>query len=126
MATTLADTIDSITPFLAPVAAAAISVSRSSPDTAAKVTAAMQGVTTGIQALAASDTAAQSQPIVNRIETDALVVITAVPVGALPFPYSILATIAQGMLPTLISSVNLLLQHKVSVTALPAPVPAAA
>jgi hypothetical protein len=123
--TTAADTIGAIVPFLAPVAATVVSLSRSSPETAAKVQTAMAGVTTGIQALAASDTAAASKPIVARIEQDAQAVLLAAAAAPLPFPYSLILQIASSMLPALMSSVNLLLQHRVTVPAA-APVAAAA
>ena len=117
--TTAADTLSAIIPFLAPLAATAISLSRSSPDTAAKIQTAMTGVTTGVQALADSETAAQSQPIVQRIEADGMAVLTAAAGMPLPFPYNIILMIASGMLPTLISSVNMLMAHKVTVPAVP-------
>lgn len=126
MATTLADTLETIVPFLQPLATAAIGVSRSSPQTAATVQAAMTSVQDGLTALAASQTAAQSKPLVERIEAGGMAVLNAAASAPLPFPYSMILMIASGMLPTLISSVNLLLAHKVDVTALPSPLPAAA
>ena len=124
--TTLADLLGGIVPFLAPLASTTIAVSRSSPQTAATVQAALTGVQSGIQALAQSDTAANSQPIVQRIEVDAMAVLSAAAAAPLPFPYSLILMIASGMLPTLISSVNLLLQHKVNVSALAVSGPAVA
>ena len=127
--TTLADTLATLQPFLAPLAQTAITLSRASPADATKIQTALTGVNSGLADLAASDTAAQSKPIVQRFETDALTIVNAVPADVWPFPYNIVVQIAKGMLPALMSSVTLLLQHKVDVTALPAvaaPVPVAA
>ena len=124
MATTAADTIRAVVPFLQPLATTVVTLSRTSPETAAKVQTAMEGVTTGITALADSETAAQSQPIVARIEADAQAVLAAAAALPLPPPYGTILLIASSLLPAVFSSVNLLMVHRVTVTA--APVPAAA
>jgi hypothetical protein len=125
MATTAADTLAAALPFLEPLAATTISLSRASPADTAKIQAAMTGVQSGITALAASDTAAQSKPIVDRIEQDACAVLTAAAGLPLPAPYNVILMVASSMLPALMSSVNLLLQHRVTVPTA-APVAAAA
>ena len=119
-AQTLANTVSALIPFLQPLATTVVTLSRTSPDTAAKVQTAMEGVTTGITALADSETAAQSQPIVARIEADAQAVLAAAAVMPLPPPYGIILQIAASLLPAVFSSVNLLMVHRVTVTAAPA------
>jgi hypothetical protein len=115
--TTAADTLNAITPFLAPLAATTISVSRASPADAAKIRTAMDGVTQGVMALAASESSAASKPIVARIEADACAVLTAAAMAPLPPPYNIILMVASGLLPSLISTVNTLLATRTTVPA---------
>lgn len=119
MATTLADTIATVLPYLRPLVGAVTAASHTPPDVAAKIQAAMDGVESGVTALAASDSAAQSQPIVQRIEADALSVLQVASSLPLPPPFSTIAMVASFLLPSLFSAVNLLVATKTAVPAAP-------
>jgi hypothetical protein len=119
MATTAADTIATIIPFLKPLASTVITLSRSSPETAAKVNEAMVQVTAGVSALAVSQTATQSKPIVERIEAGACAVLQAAAMAPLPPPYGVILMVASGLLPSLFSTVNTLLATLTTVPAAP-------
>jgi hypothetical protein len=120
-----ANTIGVAIPYLSALATTVEGLSRTDPATQQKVAVAMQGVQVGVQALAQSETAAQSQPIVDRIEADGMAVLQAAAGLPLPPPYNIVLMLASSLLPAVIQSVNLLLAHRVTVPAV-APVPVAA
>jgi hypothetical protein len=120
---TAANTISAAVPYLQAITSAVTTMSKTPPDVSNKIQAAMSGVNTGVAALAASETAAQSRPIVQLIETDGMAVLTAAAGIPLPFPYSMILILASSLLPAVINAVNMLMASKVTVTA---PVPAAA
>jgi hypothetical protein len=113
--TTAADTIATIIPYLKPLTGAVLTLSRTNPETATKVQAAMDGVQSGVVALAASETSAQSQPIVQRIEQDALAVLGVASGLPLPPPFSTIAMVAGFLLPSLFGAVNLLIATKTTI-----------
>ena len=112
-----ANTIAVAIPYLSALANTVMGLSHTPPETAAKVSAAMDGVKTGVAALAVSETAAQSQPIVDRIEADGMAVLTAAAGMPLPFPYNMILMLASSLLPAVISSVNMLMANHVTVPA---------
>jgi hypothetical protein len=122
---TAANTISSVIPFLTGIAGAVETQTRASPDVIAKVQLALQGVQQGTAALAQSETAAQSQPIVQRIEADAMAVLSTAATLPLPAPWNMILLFAAPLLQAAVSAVNILLATK---TTLPANdnVPAAA
>ncbi len=115
--TTLADTVSSLVPFLKPLAAAVTTSTNATPETVQRVQTALAGVTDGIGALAASETAVQSKPIVARVEADALAVLNVAAMMPLPPPANIILMVAATLLPAVFSGVNLLLAHKTTVPA---------
>jgi len=117
MPTTLADTISSLVPFLKPLATAVTTSTHATPETVQRVQTAMDGVQQGVVALAASETAVRSQPIVARIEADAQAVVGVAAMMPLPFPYSLILMVVSGLLPAVFSSVNLLLANHATVPA---------
>ncbi len=117
--TTLADTVSSLLPFLKPLAAAVTTSTHTTPEMAQKVQTAMDGVQQGVVALAASETAAHSQPIVQRVEADAMSVLTVAAMMPLPPPANIILMVAATLMPAVFSGVNLLLAHKTTVPAPP-------
>ena len=117
MPTTLADTISSLLPFLKPLATAVTNSTNATPETVARVQTALAGVQDGIGALALSETAVRSQPIVQRVEADAMSVLTVAAMMPLPPPANIILMVAATLLPAVFSGVNLLLAHKTTVPA---------
>jgi hypothetical protein len=126
MATTLADTLSGLVPLLDPLAATIISVSRASPTTAATVQSSLATVKGGIADLAASQTAAVSKPLVDQIKAAVISILNTAAGASLPFPANIIFMLLAGAAPIAFNTVETLLQHKIDVTAMPAPVPAAA
>jgi hypothetical protein len=124
--TTLADTLNGLVPLLDPLAATVISVSRASPATAATVQSSLATVKGGIADLAASETAAASKPLVDQIKAAVFSILNTAASASLPFPANIILMLLAGTAPLAFNTVETLLQHKIDVTALPAPVPAAA
>lgn len=120
-----ANTIAVAIPYLSAITAAVTNLSHTPPNVAANIQTAMSGVQTGVAALAASETAAQSMPIVQRIEADGMAVLSAAAGLPLPSPYNFLLMIASSLLPAVISSVNTLMASHITVPAV-APLPAAA
>lgn len=112
-----ANLIATVIPFLSSITGAVASATHTPPDVAAEIQAAFSGVRDGVAALAASETAVESQPIVERIEADAQAVLTVAAGLPLPAPFNIVLMIASSLLPTVISAVNLLMVHHVAVPA---------
>jgi hypothetical protein len=115
--TTAADTIATIIPYLKPLTGAVLTLSRTNPETATKVQGAMDGVQSGVVALAASETAQQSAPIVQRIEADAQAVLSVAAGLPMPFPFNIILMVASSLLPAVIGAVNVLMATRVTVPA---------
>jgi hypothetical protein len=115
MATTAADTIATVIPFLEPIAIQVMKLTRTDPATTATVNDAMAGVQQGVVALAASETASQSKPIVQRIESDAMAVLTVAAGLPLPPPFNVILMVASSLLPAVIGAVNLLMVSHVTV-----------
>ncbi len=115
--TTLADTISSLVPFLKPLATAVTTSAQATPETVQRVQTALAGVTDGIGALAASETAVASKPILDRISADAQAVLNVAAMMPLPPPANIILMVAATLLPAVFSGVNLLLAHRVTVPA---------
>jgi hypothetical protein len=107
--TLLADTISSIIPFLQPLAGSVMQITRTDPVTQTKVKDALSGVQQGVTALAASETASQSKPIVQRIEADAMAVLQVAAGLPLPPPYGTILLVASTLVPSVINAVNLLM-----------------
>jgi hypothetical protein len=114
--TTAADLIGGVLPLLEPVANAVMGMSHANPATAAKVGDALDVVKTGVVALAASETANQSKPIVDQIEAAGTAILAAAGPAA-PFPWNIVAMAAGSMFTASIEAVRLLMAHKVTVPA---------
>jgi hypothetical protein len=123
---TAATTISAAVPYLQAITSAMTTKSKTPPDVSNKIQAAMSGVNTGVAALAASETAAQSRPIVQLIETDGMAVFqTAVASGLLPPPWNTVAEFALPLFKSAITLVNAMIATKTTVKPV-APVPAAA
>lgn len=114
---TAANTVAVTLPYLSAITAAVTNLSHTPPDVAAKIQTAMSGVQQGVAALAASETAVQSKPIVDRIAADAQSVLAVAAGMPLPFPVNIILMIASSLLPTVISAVNLLMANHATVPA---------
>lgn len=121
----VANTVSTIIPFLKPLANVAMGLTRTDPETQAKVQGAMDGVQQSVAALAQSETAAESQPLVQRILADAEAVIQVAAGLPLPPPFNIILMVAASLLPTLIGAANTLTATRTTVPAV-AHVPAAA
>lgn len=113
--TTAADTIASVVPFLQALGTEIMTIAHTDPATVAKVQAAMTGVQQGITALATSDTAAQSQPIVQRIQADATAVLSVAASLPLPPPYGTILMIVSSLLSSVLGVVNSLMAARVTV-----------
>jgi hypothetical protein len=113
--TTIADTVATVIPLLQPLAGVAMKLSRTNPDTVAKVQTAMDGVQAGVAALAASETTVQSKPIVDRILADGMAVLQVAATLPLPPPYNVILMVASGLLPSVISAVDMLMQTHTTV-----------
>lgn len=122
---TAADTIATIIPYLQPLVDTIEGLARTPTDVKEKVKTAMDGVQSGVRALADSETASQSRPILERIEADAQAVLVAAAGFPLPFPFGVILMVASTLLPSVFSAVNLLMQHHVDVPATAPPTPAA-
>ena len=108
----IAATLSAIIPVLEPLVNEIETVSRSSPDTIAKVNLAMQGVKDGIAALGTAESTSASQPIVQRVEADAQAVLTVAAQLPLPGPAGTALRIAALLVPIVFTSVNMALaQH---------------
>jgi hypothetical protein len=112
-----ANTIATVLPFLAALTQSVTTATKTPPDVAAKIQASLSGVQQGVAALAASETAVESQPIVERIEADAQAVLSVAASLPLPSPYNVILMIASSLLPSVVSAVNLLMVHHVAVPA---------
>lgn len=114
---TAANTVAAALPYLQAVTAAVTNLSHTPPDVAAKIQTAMSSVQQGVAALATSETAVQSKPIVDRIAADAQAVLAVAASLPLPFPVNVILMVASSLLPTVLSAVNLLMQQRVTVPA---------
>jgi hypothetical protein len=117
--TTVADTVASVIPLLQPLAGVAMQLSRTDPETVARVQTAMNGVQAGVVALAASETAVQSKPIVDRILSDGMAVLQVAATLPLPPPYNIILMVASSLLPSVISAVDMLMKTHTTVPTAP-------
>jgi len=120
--TTAADTIAAAIPYLASLAKVIEGMARTSPETVTKVQTALQDLQISVEALAASQTATQSKPIVDKIEAAGMAILQAAGSMALPSPFNIIAMVAPGFFQMAISTVKQLMVHRVTV---PTPLPAA-
>jgi hypothetical protein len=117
---TAANTISVVLPFLSSLTGAVTTATHTPPAVADKIQASLAGVQQGVAALAASETAVQSQPIMARIAADAQAVLTVAAGLPLPPPFNIILMIASSLLPSVVSAVNLLIATK---TTVPSPAP---
>jgi hypothetical protein len=116
---TAANTIAVAIPYLSAITAAVTNLSHTPPGVTTKIQTAMDSVQQGVAALAASETAVQSKPIVDRIAADAQAVLTVAAALPLPFPVNIILMVASSLLPTVLSAVNLLMANHATVPAAP-------
>lgn len=122
---TAANTIAATIPYLSAITAAVTNFSRTTPAVANQIQSAMAGVQQGVQALADSETAVQSKPIVDRIGADAQAVLSVAASLPLPPPFNIILMVASSLVPTVLSGVHLLIANRATVTAaVPATAPA--
>jgi len=111
--TTAADTIKATLPYLQALTDAVVKMV--SPTAGLKAQTAMAGVEDGISALAISETAIVSKPIVQRITDDAQMLLTLGASLPLPFPANIILMIASSLFPAAVNAVNLMMQHHAQV-----------
>lgn len=112
---TAANTIATIIPYLKPLASIVLTQTRADAATTERVQNALDGVHDGISALAQSETAAESQPIVQRILVDAQAVLQVAATMPLPPPFNVILMVASGLLPSLIGAVQMLLATNTTV-----------
>jgi hypothetical protein len=115
--TIAADTIKATIPYLAAVTTGVTRLTNTPPDVTAKIRVAMQGVQMGVSALAESETAAASKPIVDRIMTDGQAVLqAAAPFAALlPTPYGMIYGLANAVFPFAVGIVHVMVATKTTV-----------
>lgn len=114
---TAANTIATILPFLSSLVNVIATETKTTPAVAVQIQTALSGVQQGVQALAISETAVESKPIVARIAADAQAVLAVASSFPLPPPFNIILMIVSSLLPTVISAVELLMANHVTVAA---------
>jgi hypothetical protein len=83
---TAADTIGTIIPFIEPLATKVMQLTHTDPGVVGHVQTALDGIHSGLDALATSETANESAPIVARILADSQAVLQVAAGLPLPFP----------------------------------------
>jgi hypothetical protein len=106
---TAANTIATILPYLSAITSAVAHSTHTPADVTSKIMTAMDDVRSGVSALASSETTANSEPIVDRIEADAQAVLQVAASVPLPPPFHIILMVASSLMPTVVGAVKLLM-----------------
>lgn len=114
---TAANTVAVAIPFLAAIVTAVSGMTHVPADTQSKIATALDGVQQGAAALAASETAVESKPILDRIEADAQAVLAIAATLPLPGPAGVAFRIASIVVPMAIAGVKMLIATKTTIPA---------